>query len=402
MARPVRRRSVGTDVERATQLHRDGRLDEAEALYRGVLAADPQNFDALHLLGVIEGQRRRFGAALPLLERAIAMRPDHASVLNNLGNTYSGLQRFGEAAATYARALALKPDNPKALRNCGNALRRLGRLDEALASLDRALALDPAFTDAVVNRAELLQEMHRTTEAIAGFRAALAGGRDVEQLHYALAALGAAPMPATVPPGYVKSLFDDYADNFDKHLMGTLKYRGPALVGAAARRVAGTAPPADVVDLGCGTGLCGPLLRPLAARLVGVDLSDAMLERARAVGCYDELVCADLVAWLDGQTAAWDLAVVADVLVYVGDLDAVFAALRRALRPGGACVGSVEAAPGTHYVLKPTRRYGHSLPYLEATAARHGLAVEATEAAVLREDSERDVDGHVLVLRAPA
>lgn len=403
VAQPVRRsRSIGADIARATALHREGRLDEAEALYRGVLAADPNQFDALHLLGVIEGQHHRFEAALPLLERAVALRPDNAAALNNLGNTYAGLVRYAEAAAAFDRALALKPDHPKALRNRGTALRKLGRLDEALESLDRALALEPDFTDAMVSRAELLQEMHRTTEAIAGFRAALAGGKDVELLRYALASLGAEPMPAQAPPDYVKALFDEYAGTFEQHLVESLKYRAPALVAAAARAALPALPVPDAVDLGCGTGLCGPLLRPLARRLVGVDLSEAMLERARACGSYDELACAELVGWLGAHAAAFDLAVAADVLIYLGDFGPVFGALRRALRPGGLCVFTVEAAAGTHFVLKPSRRYGHSLAYLHDCATRHGFAIEAVESAVLREDADRDIEGHVVVMRRPA
>lgn len=397
-APPRRSRSVAADIAQAIRLHGEGRLADAEAFYRGVLRATPAHFDALHLLGVIEGQNKRFDSALTLLQRAVAIKPDSAAAHNNLGNTFAGLHCYAEALASFDRALELKPDNPKALRNRGTALRELGRLDEALASFDRALALAPGFTDAMVGRGELLQKMHRNTEAIAAFRGALAGGKDLEILHYALAALGAETMPATAPPGYVKALFDAYAHSFDTHLVEQLKYRAPGLVIEAVRRAAPHAA-LDIVDLGCGTGLCGPLLRPLARSLVGVDLSDAMLERARAGGHYDELVCAELVAWLATQAQRFDLAVAADVLIYMGDLDPVVAAARHALRPGALCVFSVEAAPGTHFGLKPSRRYGHSLPYIEGLAARHGFAVEAAIAAVLREDAEHDIDGHIVVLR---
>ena len=393
-----RSRSVAADIARATELHRNGRLAEAEPLYRAVLQAVPDHFDALHLLGVLEGQNARFGAALALLERAVAIQPGSAAAHNNLGNTLAGMQRYADALAAFDRALALKAENPKALRNRGTALRKLGRLDDALASLDRALALEPDFRDAMVSRAELLQQMHRTSEAIASFRGALASGKDVESLRYALASLGAEPMPPTAPADYVRALFDEYATGFDAHLVDTLKYRVPAQIGAALSRV-GTPCDADVVDLGCGTGLCAPLLRPLARRLVGVDLSEAMLARARLGGHYDELACADLVDWLGVQAGGFDLAVAADVLIYVGDLVPVFAAVRQVLRPRGLWAFSVEAAAGEHFVLKPTRRYGHSLPYLHELADRHGFVVESVDAAVLREDTERDIDGHVAVLR---
>lgn len=395
---PRRSRSVDADIARATKLHRDGQLAQAEALYRGVLRAAPDHFDALHLLGVIEGQNGHFDAALELLRRAVANNPDSAAAHNNLGNTFAGMQRYAAALASFDRALELKPDNPKTWRNRGTALRELKRPDEAMASFDRAIEIDPGFADAMVGRGELLQEMHRTAEAIESFRAALAGGKDLETLHYVLASLGAEPMPATAPPEYVRVLFDQYAQTFDAHLVETLNYRAPTLIGACAQRIAPRSDQ-DVVDLGCGTGLCGPLLRPLARTLVGVDLSGGMLERARAGGHYDELVRAELVAWLSAQHERFDLAVAADVLIYLGDLDAAVGALRNALRPGGVAVFSVEAIPGTHFGLKPSRRYGHSVPYLRALAAAHGLEVESLTDAVLREDAEREVDGHVVVLR---
>ena len=127
-----------------------------------------------------------------------------------------------------------------------------------------------------------------------------------------------------------------------------------------------------------------------------------MLERARRAGHYDELACAELVSWLGAQEGGFDLAVAADVLIYIGDLDPALAAIRRALRPGGLCVFTVEATPGTGFRLLPSRRYGHSLPYLHGLAARQGLAVEALDSAVLREDAEQDIEGHIVVLRSPA
>jgi predicted TPR repeat methyltransferase len=389
---------VAADVARATELHRSGRLAEAEALYRRVLKVAPDHFDALHLLGVIEGQNGCFDAALALLRRAVAIQPGSAAAHNNLGNTCAGMQRYADALASFDRALALKPDNAKALRNRGTALRKLGRFDEALASIDGALAIEPGFTDAMVSRGELLQEMHRTTEAIASFRAALAGSKDRETVQYALASLGAEPMPPTAPVGYVRALFDEYATSFDTHLVETLKYRGPAQIAAALSR---TAMPSgqDIVDLGCGTGLCAPLLRPLARTLIGVDLSEAMLAQAHAGGHYDELIHADLVDWLGRQREQLDLAVAADVMIYVGDIVPVLRHLRGALRAGGRFAFSVESLAGTHFALKPSRRYGHSVPYIEAAAAAHGFAVEARDAVVLREDVAGDVDGHVIVLR---
>ena len=181
-----------------------------------------------------------------------------------------------------------------------------------------------------------------------------------------------------------------------------LAYRTPGLVQAAlARHVAVTN--LDTVDLGCGTGLCAPCLRPLSRSLAGVDLSPRMLEQARATALYDELACADIEAFLAARREAFDLVVAADVLVYFGDLDALFAQVRAALRPGGwFCFSteSLEAGALGDFVLLPSNRYAHTLPYLQRLAAHHGFALVEAERAAVRSENGMDVIGNLLVLRA--
>lgn len=394
-------RALRAELERALVLHKQQQLDAAAKLYRRILDTAPDHADALQLLGAIEGQQGRFERSLELLHRAVASAPDSAIAHNNLGNALASMHRHQQALSAFERSLQLKPDNPKALCNRANALRKLNRLDEALASVERALELQPGYPEALVTRGELLQALRRPGEAVASFRAALAAGKDVATLHYVLASLGAEPTPDGAPLDYVKGLFDQYAGSFDHHLVEVLNYRTPQLLVDLLQRIAAPAP-AVVADLGCGTGLCGPLLRPLATRLVGVDLSDRMLERARQAGHYDELVCSELVAWLAGAVPGFDIAVAADVLIYLGPLDRVFAGIARVLQPGGWFVFSVEAGGGDGYALQPNRRFAHSLPYVEAQAASHGLAVVAVEPAVLREDGNKPVDGLLVVLRRAA
>lgn len=389
-----------TDFDRALALHRQGRLADAEPLYRRVLRTAPTHFDTLHLLGALCGQTDRFDEALQLLQRALAQKPDSAPALNNLGNTLGNLGRHREAVQAFERSLAVRPDDAKALRNRGTSLRALERPEEALASFDAALALQPDYPEALIGRAEALLTLHRRAQAIEAFQKALPLGKDVDQIRYALASLGVGEAPSSAPPAYVEALFDMYAHNFDQHLVQRLAYRTPELLVAelhAAR------PPesADVIDLGCGTGLCGPLLRPLARRLVGVDLSGLMLAKAREGGAYDELVQGDMAATLAARGAAFDIAVAADVFVYIGDLAAVFAAAASALRTGGLFAFSVEACPegAGDFRLGATRRYAHALPYLQRLAGAHGFTVERTQHSIIRKESDEGVAGLLLVLR---
>jgi len=195
-------------LQRAAAHHQRGALGEAEALYREVLALAPDNFDALHLYGVLMQQRGRPVEALKLIamalsvdarvpaawsnqglvltalerhaeavtayEQAIALKPDYAEAYNGRGNALRALARGDEALDSYARALALKPDFPEAHNNRGNALLERGRPAEALQSYEQALARRPDYADALVNRGKCLIALERPDEALASFDRALA------------------------------------------------------------------------------------------------------------------------------------------------------------------------------------------------------------------------------------
>jgi predicted TPR repeat methyltransferase len=170
----------------------------------------------------------------------------------------------------------------------------------------------------------------------------------------------------------VEQVFDSFASSFDAKL-AKLGYRAPELVvGALGAMVGGNERWGTVADLGCGTGLVGALVRQRADRLVGVDLSRAMLEQARRRDVYDELAHSDLVSFLRGHGGSFDVVIAADVLCYFGVLDEVIAATREALRPGGVIVFTVESMPvgSDDWCLAMTGRYAHSPGYLARALTR--------------------------------
>ncbi|HEY4077225.1 MAG TPA: tetratricopeptide repeat protein [Rhizomicrobium sp.] len=152
--------------EQAVTLHRSGRLAEAEQLYLAILASDPRDFSARHLLGVVRAQSGRSEEALAEIGAALEMRPDDADALLNLAGVLKTLNRPEEALAGFDRALAQKPGWPQALNNRGTVLQSLGRFDEALASYDAALAATPNYAEALTNRGSVLQDLKRPAEAL--------------------------------------------------------------------------------------------------------------------------------------------------------------------------------------------------------------------------------------------
>jgi predicted TPR repeat methyltransferase len=201
----------------------------------------------------------------------------------------------------------------------------------------------------------------------------------------------------------VAALFDSYADDFDSHLVQQLGYRTPALLAELlppGRRFTAT------LDLGCGTGLMAPLVAPHCERLDGVDLSAGMLERAHALGLYRELHLAEVAAHLHATAQRYALVLAADVLVYIGQLTAVFAGVARVLEPGGLFIFSVEesSAAGAPsgaalgYELRASSRYAHSEPYLRELAAGHGFEVEALRRGTLRHEQLVPIAGLLVSL----
>ena len=397
--------SVGDAVSLAVQLHRSGRLDEAEALYRRILEVAPGNPDALHFLGLLTHQRGRSAEGVDLIRQALARMPDYPDALSNLGNVLRSQGELAEAEACYRRALVLRPDHSPALLMLGAVLDCQGRGAEATDHYRRAVEAGSDEPDLLRLVGATLRAEGRLEEAAALYRRWLAAHpNDVEPLHL-LAACTREEVPERAADGYVERLFDRFAETFDDKL-AQLDYRAPALVAGALARVVGP-PRADLVvlDAGCGTGLCGQPLRPYARELVGVDLSAEMLGRASGRGLYDRLVQAELTAFLEGNTESLDLIVSADTLVYFGSLEVVLKVAARALRPGGHLVFTLEradpdAAP-TGFRLNSTGRYSHSPPYVEMALRDAGLTAPITDRVVPRKEGGGDVDGLLVVAQRP-
>jgi predicted TPR repeat methyltransferase len=378
-----------------------GRFEAAEASFEAALALAPGRASTLANLGAARLALGKTEAALSAFEQSLAVEPDDLETWLHKGVALLALGRHADALATFDDVVGRRPDFGAGWWRRGQALQHLGRHAEALTAYDRAVALDPDLGEAWSLRGGVLREQQRLDEAARSYEQAIAHGADAELNRYFLASVSGREQPASAPPAYVEPLFDDYAETFEQHLVGALNYRGHAILVEQLRAL-GEKTYASAVDLGCGTGLCGALLRPLVERLDGVDLSRRMLAKADALGIYAELVHGDAIEYLRRTERRHDLVVAADVFIYIGDLDAAFEGVRRVARPGALfCFSAERGADAADYALLPSLRYAHSKRYLAGLAQRHGFATRHIAEAPLREDQRRPVPGLYVFLEAP-
>jgi predicted TPR repeat methyltransferase len=285
-----------------------------------------------------------------------------------------------------------------------------GDFPAAAEILEQTVALAPAFATAWFALGAIRDRLGDRDGAIAAF--AKARDADPEDYHGArlqLARLGCGDANPAMTETYVRRLFDQYAGRYDAALTERLAYRGPALLRAAVETAARASGRAlhfgAMLDLGCGTGLGGAAFRPLVERLVGVDLSPAMIAVAENKGLYDRLVTADLAAFLAEaaeNSAQYHLIVAADVFVYVSDLAPIIAAAARLVAPDGLIAFTVETHAGDGMQLLPTLRYAHGTPYIRRTLADAGLAPASIAEAAVRSEKGVPVDSLVVVARSAA
>lgn len=385
----------------AVSHHQAGRLGEAEAIYREILAHSPEQPDALHFLGVIALQTGQPEAAVDMIEQAIALNPDSAPFHTNLGNAFQALDRIAAAADSFRRAIELDPATLGAQSNLCNTLRLLGQCREAVAAGRRATGFAPDSKDAHYNLGLAEMELGETDSALASFRRVMELDPAHVQCHYLVCALSGEAIDS-VPAEFVAELFNTHADQFDEHLTKNLGYRTPQALHDAVLSAAG---PDDgdwaVLDLGCGTGLCGPLFRPRARHLIGSDLAGRMIDKARAREVYDELFVEDLIQTLGRAQGQADLVIAADVFVYLGDLAPTFKACARALGPGGLFAFSTEDSAGEGFELLRSARFAHARSYILSLAETHGFEMLSDQEAVLRTERDQPVKGRLYVFRRP-
>lgn len=427
---------IDEDFRHALASHQSGDLAAAESGYRQVLAIKPEDVTALYHLGVVLHQQARTEEARQVLAKTVANAPDYPQAYFSLGVVLMELNRIDEAEAALRKAVSLQPDMQKALLRLGEllvlqkkyaeavpllrnairlhgndrkawvslaiALRHLDLLEEAVEANNRALALDGGNDNCHSQMADLIYLLYRRNPELArryarNWITAFPGNAFARHIGSGVLGLSA---PDRASDNYVKKLFDNFAGSFEEQLT-RLGYHASDMVAALAE-ITGPEGGLVILDAGCGTGLAAASLRRAASRLVGVDISPGMLEKAREKGLYDELVEMELGDFLKSREAAFDLIAAFDVFNYFGDLEPILGDAARALLPGGKLAFSVECGETERsFTLEPHGRYSHNNEYILDIIKRSGLSLRKVQETVLRYEFGKAVNASLILAAKP-
>jgi len=301
-----------------------------------------------------------------------------------------------------AKPFGTTSGDPLADRRFDFAAQLAERGDFAAAAdlLAQAIDLAPHWPPLYFHLGEAHGKGGHTDEATRAYRAYLErDATDRMGAHVKLALLASGQPLPTMPQGYVASLFDEYAPRFDHALVEKLEYRTPGQIAAALQTVAGNRTFTNILDLGCGTGLALEAVKAsVTGRTTGIDLSPGMIEQARQKKLYDDLVVASLEDYLPHyQGPPFDLILCADVLVYIGALETLFAQITNVMDPNALFAFSVQDSDGPDWILRNDHRYAHSASYIHTLASANNLRIAHEQKSILRKDGTNDINGIIFV-----
>jgi predicted TPR repeat methyltransferase len=319
-----------------------------------------------------------------------------------MSRVLAALGEIPEAIEHANKAVSIKPELFDAWVMISGLAGMLNQLDASEQAARMAVRLNPLVPSGFINLGHALSGKKDIDNAIKCYREALRLNPALEKVRYRIASLGGDTVPARAPDQYISGLFDSYAENFEAHLVQKLGYQTPShIMDVLTSHIHIFDGQLDILDLGCGTGLCGELLHGIARKLIGVDLSPGMLQIARKKAVYNELVEQEVVEYMRDCEQLFDVITAADLLVYLGDLSELFSVAHAALANNGIFIFSVEVVGGvSEYELYGSGRYRHSLSYIRVLANIADFIVLTEKRVILREEEQVPVAGLIFVLRS--
>ncbi|MCK5296392.1 MAG: tetratricopeptide repeat protein [Alphaproteobacteria bacterium] len=422
-------------------LYRDKNLiDKAVSEYETALVLSPENANIYNSLGVAFERNNQLDKALAAYKKSVEIAPSFSDAHNNIGNILLNMSKLEEARKAFETAIKLNPELADSHSSLGIIFQRQNKIEQALDEYRKAFVINPNIAETCNNLGMMVQENGDDDEALGLYFNALAINPELDDVHFNINnalqfmfsqgrvenatkiaqnwlklypnnPLAKHIVESFTKKGslrasndYLKQTFDAFSEEFDDKLK-KMNYQAPKLLVEQVSKLFKANKTLSVLDAGCGTGLCASMLRPFAKKLNGLDISAGMLEKARNLNLYDELIEQELTEHLLENPNRYDLIIASDVLCYFGRLDSIIDAMETALKPDGAVAFTLEYEKDAKkgFQIKPTGRYSHSLEYLESVINETtGFSIVHTSFDTLRMERENSVTGIISVLKKQA
>jgi predicted TPR repeat methyltransferase len=348
----------------------DNQLDKAEAAFQQVLKLNPEHTEALCNMGSVALKRKDGQLAINYFTKALALDNDHEYARNNLAATFMHYDRFENALTHYKVLLNNHPENTEYHYNTAVAEMALGHLDKAIMHFKKVLYHNE-HAASLANMAAIYIKLDKRSKAAEFLeRALLANPKDASSQHLLN---GDNPQPETNPE-YAKHLFNNYALNYENHMQEQLQYSLPQHIARIIKTLE-LDKKINCLDLGCGTGLLGPILREVSQTLTGVDIAPKMLEKAAIKNCYDKLLPAELMDFFQEEHQHYNLIVCADVLPYFGELNPLFKAIHHHLATSAYFIFSTEISEEPNWNLQASARFCHHPDYIKTVCKEQNFTI---------------------------
>ena len=314
--------------------------------------------------------------------------------MNNLGNTYNKMGNYEEARKYLLKSLLIKK-NPYTFNNIANSYKGMGNNKEAINNLLQAIKIEKNSSKIYFNLAEMFLSIGDLNNSKKFFNKTIELDQNHEAANFKMDLLNG-KLKGEFPKNYLKNYFNDYAETFEKHLISDLHYSVPIVFSKIINDKYGINYSfKKILDLGCGTGLCGNQIKNNYQSLTGIDISIEMLKKAKEKSIYSELHCCDIINFLTKTNEKYELIIAGDVLIYIGNLSEFFRLCSSVMTENARFIFSIEVEKTKNYSAKLTGRYSHNYNYIKKLTHKNNLMIEFSENTKIRKEKNNWVLGKV-------
>ena len=393
--------SIKTYSNLAAALFNKCDYSQSTEYYKKVILLEPDNIPAHKFLCLSLLRDKEFKQALEIVQKMLDIDFNNAESYNYLCEAYLGLNEIDNAENACKKSLEIVPSNITAYINMGNIFQQRFQYKTSIIWYKKALEIEPDNANLHYNLGISYFRLNNNDNAATSFHKAMEINPDLSASKHMLAIVEGKNL-ARVDAIYLTDLFDEYAHRYNKHQQD-LKYHVPEYINDTIRDLYYSNHlncKLDILDLGCGTGLCAPYLADITKSITGVDLSPDMIKQAKKLSLYNELIVGDMNEYMNSRPDMFDIAIAADVFIYMGDLNQEFHAAKVTLKDNALLIFNIQLNDDiASYELTDTGRYNHADSYISSLIDTYGFIHITSNNVISRYDLGIPVDSRIYVLQ---